>query len=62
MRYAYYFEGQGREKEAMQKYAKLNGWDASFCQACSAPCEGSCPNNVHIQGQLLQAHSLLSLA
>ena len=60
MRYAYYFEGQSREKEAMQKYARLNGVDASSCLLCDAPCNGVCPNNLDVQAQLLKAHSLLS--
>jgi ferredoxin len=62
MRYAYYFEGQGREKEAMQKYAGLNGLDATNCLTCDAPCNGACPNNVDIQTQLLKAHNMLSFA
>jgi predicted aldo/keto reductase-like oxidoreductase len=62
MRYAYYYEGQGHEKFAMQKYAGLGGADASACQTCSAPCTGACPYGVDIQPQMLQAHSLLTLA
>jgi predicted aldo/keto reductase-like oxidoreductase len=62
MRYAYYYEGQGNEKLAMQKYAGLRGTDASLCKACSAPCAGSCPHGIEIQPEMLQAHSLLTLA
>jgi predicted aldo/keto reductase-like oxidoreductase len=62
MRYSYYFEGQGYEKYAMQKYAFLDAANGSSCENCSAPCTGACPHGIDIQTQLLQAHSLLSLA
>lgn len=61
MRYAYYFN-QGREKYAMQKYQDLNDRNALSCHGCSAPCLGQCPHQVNVQAQLVQAHSLLSLA
>lgn len=62
MRYAYYAKCQGREKHGMVKYAGLKERNASLCQTCSAPCQGACPYNLDVQGQLLRAHSLLSLA
>jgi predicted aldo/keto reductase-like oxidoreductase len=62
MRYAYYFQEQGREKFAMAKYAALGGRDASHCEDCDAPCDEACPFGVSIQGQLRRAHSLLTLA
>jgi predicted aldo/keto reductase-like oxidoreductase len=62
MRYAYYYEGQGREKDAMARYARLNGVDGSACADCSAPCAGACPFGVDVQPQMLQAHALLTLA
>jgi len=62
MRYAYYFASQGREKEAMQKYAALKDWNAAKCFGCQAPCLGSCPFGVDIQAQLSYAHSLLNWA
>jgi predicted aldo/keto reductase-like oxidoreductase len=62
MRYAYYYECQGREKHAIEKYAALQGRDASPCGACRAPCEGACPHGVQIQANLLHAHTLLTLA
>lgn len=62
MRYAYYFDAQRREKEAMTKYARLAGRDASPCAGCAAPCVGACPYRVNVQAQLLRAHSLLTLA
>ena len=61
MRYAYYYEGQGYEKYAMQKYAGLVKADGSACEHCSAPCFGACPNGLDIQPNVLQAHSLLTL-
>jgi predicted aldo/keto reductase-like oxidoreductase len=62
MRYAYYYEMQGHEKLAMQKYAGLGTANASACQTCAAPCTGLCPHGIDIQPQMLQAHSLLTLA
>jgi predicted aldo/keto reductase-like oxidoreductase len=62
MRYAYYFTGQGREKLAMTKYARLEGRDGSACAGCSAPCTGACPHGVNVQAQVLRAHGLLRLA
>lgn len=62
MRYAYYYEHQGREKEAMLKYARLAGWNATHCLDCEAPCLSACPHQVDVQAQLLQAHELLTLA
>jgi predicted aldo/keto reductase-like oxidoreductase len=62
MRYAYYFQLQGREKLAMQKYADLAGRDASLCFSCPAPCADACPHGVSITANLITAHSLLSLA
>jgi predicted aldo/keto reductase-like oxidoreductase len=62
MRYAYYYKCQGREKDAMQKYAKLNGLNATHCMTCNAPCLKSCPYGVHAQANLLEAHSLLTFA
>jgi len=62
MRYAYYFEVQGREKHAMSRYAHLGGSRASACKGCSAPCDGACPHGFQIRAQLSRAHSLLSLA
>ncbi len=61
MRYAYYFQGQGREKEAMRKYAGLKGNNASLCLGCPAPCDGACPHGVDIQGSLFRADMTLRL-
>jgi predicted aldo/keto reductase-like oxidoreductase len=62
MRYAYYYEGQGREKEAMGKYARLGDASGVACRDCGAPCTGACPHGIDIQPEMLQAHALLTLA
>jgi ferredoxin len=61
MRYAYYFALQGRQKEAMGKYARLGARSAAACAACDAPCRGACPHGVPIQASLVRAHGLLRL-
>lgn len=61
MRYAYYYECQGREKEAMVKYAGLDDGDASLCMACDASCRDACPYGIDVQANLLEAHSRLTL-
>lgn len=62
MRYTYYFQQQGREKLAMQKYAALNRGDEP-CKGCDGrPCRDACPHGVDVQLQLALAHQLLSLA
>jgi predicted aldo/keto reductase-like oxidoreductase len=62
MRYAYYYESQGREKYAMAKYAGLGGARAAACLECAGPCEGACPHGLDIQSNLVQVHNLLTLA
>jgi predicted aldo/keto reductase-like oxidoreductase len=62
MRYAYYYEGQGRERYAMERYARLTRANGPACADCSAPCTGACPFGVDVQPQMLQAHALLTLA
>jgi predicted aldo/keto reductase-like oxidoreductase len=62
MRYSYYFTGQGREKEAMGKYARLDDRNGARCLGCSAPCAGACPHGLDIRASVLTAHSLLTLA
>jgi len=61
MRYATYYQKQGREKLAMQKYARLSGQDASICETCDAVCANACPHSVNIQANLVNAHSMLTL-
>jgi predicted aldo/keto reductase-like oxidoreductase len=62
MRYAYYFQGQGREKHAMSRYAQLGGPNGSACLGCSAPCDGSCPHGFQIRAEMARVHSMLTLA
>jgi len=62
MRYAYYYQGQGREKYAMSKYSALEGRGASPCLDCQGQCAGACPHGLDIQTSLLQVHDLLTFA
>ncbi len=62
MRYNHYFEAQGREKYAMQKYAVLPGAKADRCFDCSGYCETACPYDVPVHGLLGMAHERLILA
>jgi predicted aldo/keto reductase-like oxidoreductase len=62
MRYAYYYEHQGREKEAIQKYQKLSDMNVSKCNDCTAPCLNSCQHHIDIPRQLSKAHQMLTLA
>ena len=61
MRYAYYFEAQGREKHAMSRYAQLGGSNGSACVDCSAPCDKACPHGFQIRTQMSKAHQMLTL-
>jgi len=62
MRYQHYFMSQGREKQAMEKYAALPRRNAAICTECTGPCETACPFGVKVQGLLMAAHQTLSLA
>ena len=62
MRYHHYFAAQGREKEAMLKYAHIPGARAEECGHCPGHCEKACPYGVPIQGMLLLAHHQMTLA
>jgi aryl-alcohol dehydrogenase-like predicted oxidoreductase len=62
MRYAYYFEGQGRERHAMSRYAALDGSGAASCKDCAGLCAGACRYGLDIQLSMLQTHNLLTLA
>jgi aryl-alcohol dehydrogenase-like predicted oxidoreductase len=61
MRYAYYFEGQGRERHGMSAYGALDGSGAAPCKECAGACAGACPFGVAIQLNMLRAHDLLTL-
>ena len=62
MRYQHYFMSQGREKQAMEKYAALHRTNAAICTDCAGNCETACPFGVKVQGLLMAAHQTLSLA
>ncbi len=62
MRYFYYFHNQGRERMAMEKYARLDQRNAESCWDCDAPCLAGCPYNFQIQASLTKAHNTLSFA
>jgi predicted aldo/keto reductase-like oxidoreductase len=61
MRYGYYFIEHGLEKDAMTRYARLDGRDGSKCAGCAAPCTGVCPHGVNIRANVLRTHDLLTL-
>jgi predicted aldo/keto reductase-like oxidoreductase len=60
MRYDHYFVSQGREKQAMTKYAALQS-RADFCQSCVGHCESVCPYGLPVRALLSAAHRTLSL-
>lgn len=61
MRYNHYFDANGSEKFAMQKYAGLSGLNSDACKKCSGICERSCPFNVPVKGLLILADHRLTL-
>jgi predicted aldo/keto reductase-like oxidoreductase len=61
MRYNHYFEAQGSEKFAMEKYAALETARADACRTCPGFCEKACPHGVPVRTLLAMAHSQLSL-
>jgi predicted aldo/keto reductase-like oxidoreductase len=62
MRYNHYFEAQGSEKFAMEKYAALKTARADACRACPGWCERACPYGVPVRTLLSLAHTQLTLA
>jgi predicted aldo/keto reductase-like oxidoreductase len=62
MRYDHYFQAQGREKHAMQKYAGLRTAKPDVCHNCSGRCQDACPYGVPVQALLTLAHRRLILA
>lgn len=61
MRYNHYFEAQGSEKFAMEKYAALETARADACRTCPGFCEKACPHGVPVRTLLAMAHAQLSL-
>jgi len=59
LRYNHYFEAHGREKHAMQKYAKLQIPSELPCKDCTGFCIPVCPHHIPIQLLLLNAHTNL---
>ncbi len=62
LRYGHYYAAQGREKQAMQKYADLAGPTADICAGCPGHCEAACPHGVRAKSLLAQAHDNLTMA
>jgi predicted aldo/keto reductase-like oxidoreductase len=62
LRYNHYFEAHGREKHAMQKYARLQRTLADACENCEGFCEAACPHGVPARTLLAKAHRNLTLA
>ena len=60
-RYNHYFETNGSEKYAMEKYAKLTSTKPDVCNNCSGICESSCPYNLPVKGLLQLADRNLRL-
>jgi predicted aldo/keto reductase-like oxidoreductase len=61
LRYNHYFEAHGREKLAMEKYARLGGAKADACTQCGGECESACPHGVPTRTMLARAHRNLVL-
>lgn len=61
MRYNHYYTAQGREKFAMEQYARMDTKKADICMNCSGFCESECPYKVPIQQLLILAHQNLIL-
>jgi predicted aldo/keto reductase-like oxidoreductase len=59
MRYDHYFVSQGREKQAMGKYAALRS-RADICQSCAGHCESACPYGLPVRALLSAAHQTLT--
>lgn len=60
-RFAMYFGGYGREKEAMHLYRTLPpSRSADSCDECMGPCDAACPFGRQVRAELLQAHRRLS--
>lgn len=62
MRYAMYFDGYRREKEAMRLYGALpSERRAAACASCEGPCDGACPFGREVRSGLVAAHERLRL-
>jgi len=62
LRYQMYFKDYGREKNAMESYAKLKA-KADKCSSCTTvECRGSCPYGLTVNALLREAHDSLSFS
>lgn len=61
MRYNHYFDSQGLEKQAMEKYASLTTANAGKCAGCTGHCQTACPYNVQIHAMMNLAHNNLTI-
>jgi predicted aldo/keto reductase-like oxidoreductase len=60
-RYAMYFSGYGREKEAMRLYRALpERRSAVSCDGCVGHCDEGCPFGRPVRAELVAAHRQLS--
>ncbi len=60
LRYQMYARNYGRERQAMQQYARLDVAGAE-CTHCPAPCEAACPFEIPIRERLLESDRQLRL-
>jgi predicted aldo/keto reductase-like oxidoreductase len=60
LRYNYYFQAKGRQKEAMEMFRRLPGAQTYACKNCEGYCEDACPYGVATRGILAMAYQNLS--
>ena len=61
LRYRMYFENYRNEKEGMELYSKLSGYNlGEVCTDCSAPCVDVCPYGLAVKERLLETHNMLT--
>lgn len=60
MRYNYYFQAKGRQKEAMELFQALPEKGPEVCKDCEGYCEDACPYGVATRGILTLAYQNLS--
>lgn len=61
LRYDMYLADYRDPVRGREKYARLvaSGLDAAGCEACPAPCLGSCPHELPIRAKMVRAHERL---
>jgi predicted aldo/keto reductase-like oxidoreductase len=55
LRYNYYFQAKGKQKEAMEMFRRLEGANPDVCKDCAGYCEDACPYGVATRGILVMA-------